>query len=249
MAAIPRKTQQVFAGALTAPGNIAKYGSLAASAPAYSSDLAQIQTAAWLQGLLAALINAPGGLASPALEDFNGIFYVITTQLAYILQTGIGEWDAGTDYQTNSFCKVGSVVYVSKVDNNSNNLVTDTNFWKTYASTLNNARGIAKAWVTFDGRTGAILDSFNVASVNRTAVGCYQVNFIENMANAFYSFAGSCGPQGGTGFTGADDNYITGGAPGKVSNKGISGFSVFCYDRVDTATQDSSSISIIVFGA
>lgn len=249
MAAIPRKTQQVFAGALTPAGNIAKFGSLADSAPAYSSDLAQIQTAAWLQGLVAALINAPGGLASPSLEDFNGILYVITTQLAYILQTGIGEWDAGTDYQTDSFCKIGSIVYVSKVNNNTNHVVTDTNFWKTYASTLNNARGIAKAWVTFDGRSGAILDSFNVSSVNRTAVGCYNVNFITNMANAFYSFVGSCGPQGGLPFDGADDNYITGGAPGKVSSKDISGFSVFCYDRVATATQDSSSISIIVFGA
>lgn len=249
MANIPRKTQQVFAGALSPSGNIAKFGSLAALAPGYSGDLALIQTPAWLLGLANSLINAPGGLASPALEDFNALFYVITTQLAYLLQTGIGEWDAGTDYQTSSMCRVGDVVYMSKVDNNSNHLVTDTNFWKTYASTLNNARGIAKAWVTFDGRDGSIRDSFNVSGVSRTAVGCYQVNFVTAMANDAYAFSGSCGPASGVAYSTGDDNMITGGAPGKVSSKTTGGFTVFCYDRGDAATQDSSSISIIVFGA
>lgn len=248
MSAIPRKTQQIFGGSLSPAGNIAKFGSLAASSPAYSGDLAQIQTPAWLNGLAAALINAPGGLASPALEDLNAVLYLITTQLAYIFQDGMSEWDSATTYQIDSFVKVGGAVFISKTANNLNNLVSDTNNWKTLASTLNNSQGIAKAWVTFDGRTGVITDSFNVSSVSRTAVGCYIVNFAQNMANAYYAFSGSVG-SGGAGFSNGDDNMITGGAPGKTSVKSASQCSVFCYDRGDTATQDGTSISVIFFGS
>jgi hypothetical protein len=145
--------------------------------------------------------------------------------------------------------KVGGVQYISKTADNLNNLVSDTNNWKTLASTLNNSQGVAKAWVTFDGRSGAILDSFNVANVLRTASGCYLITFQTAMTNAFYSFSGSAGPQGGLAYGPGDDNMITGGAPGKISTKTAAQCAVFCYDRGDQATQDSSSISVIFFGS
>lgn len=249
MAGIIRKTQQIFANDLPAAGNIAVFGSLADGSPAYSKDPATIQNTDWLSGFAAALIQAPNGLASPTLEDFNAVLYVITRQLAYILENGMPEWDAGTIYNTGAQCRVAGVNYMSLVDNNQDHLVTDTNFWVPYGDTLNNKRGIAKAWVTFDGRSGTIRDSFNVSGVNRTAAGCYFINFQVPIANALYAWSGSVGVAPGEAFSGGDDNYLTGGAPGKASSKTANGFSVFCYDRVDTSTQDSSCITVIVFGA
>jgi len=52
--------------------------------------------------------------------------------------------------------------------------------------------GCAKAWVFFDG-TGiiAVDASMNVSTVNDVGVGQYTINFNNNMANAFYAYAGS----------------------------------------------------------
>lgn len=45
---------------------------------------------------------------------------------------------------------------------------------------------LSTAWVNFDGTTGAIKGSYNVASVTRSAVGTYRINFITPMANINY---------------------------------------------------------------
>jgi len=81
MPAIPRHAQKIFGQSLTPSGNVAVYGSLAAGAPAYpatTDDLTTIQSAAWLLGLNNALI----GNRSPALEDLNGLFVVLSQQIA-----------------------------------------------------------------------------------------------------------------------------------------------------------------------
>lgn len=49
-----------------------------------------------------------------------------------------------------------------------------------------NTAQLATAWVNFDGATGAIKSSFNVASVTRSAVGTYRVTFIAPMTNTNY---------------------------------------------------------------
>lgn len=248
MANIARKLQKIFGGSLTAPSNIAKFGSKAAGAPAYSLDLDQIQTAEWLNAWAAALINAPGGLASPALQDMNAAFFVITTQLGYLFQKGMPEWLTTETYYTNDFVKVGGVLYISKTDNNvGNDPTTDTNNWKTMASTLNSSDAICKAWVNFDGTTGAIKSAFNVSSVSRTSAGVYILNFGTALANANYAWSGNCGNNAAGTYINGNDNHMTGGAPGKVSVKSTTQLSVFCYDRGDVATQDSNDISIMIF--
>lgn len=247
MAGLPRKLQKIFGGSLSPTGNIADFASLAQGSPAYSGDLDAIQTAQWLQGWIAALINAPGGLASPALEDFNGVLYTITSQLSYLFARGIPEWIATETYNQNDFVKVGSTLYVSKTDNNLNHLVTDTNNWQTYASTLNNAQGIAKAWVCFNGNTGAISSAFNVSSITKNAVGNYTLNFTTALANALYAFSGSCGTGGGA-FAGGDDNVVTGGFSGAAAIKSTTQLTVFCVDTRDRILQDSQSICVVIFG-
>lgn len=255
MARLPRKTQQIFGGSLAAAGNIAVFGSLAASAPNYSLDLATIQSLpAFANAWAAALINTPGGNASPALQDMNALFYLLTTQIAYLMQSGVAEWDSATTYFTGNWVLVSGVGYVSKTDNNqNNNPVTDVNNWQTLASSLTGGSlGVCQAWVNFAGNgpigNQTIYRSFNVSNVSKSSPGVYMVNFTTPMPNAMYAWSGSVG-TGGSGFTNGDDNYLTNGAPGQVSTKTASQLSIFCYDRVNSYSEDSQNISVMVFSA
>ena len=54
-------------------------------------------------------------------------------------------------------------------------------------STTNAIQGSAKAWVNFNGVSGAtIRSSYNVSSVTRTGTGQYTINFTNAFANANY---------------------------------------------------------------
>jgi len=66
------------------------------------------------------------------------------------------------------------------------------NFGPSAGGTTYSARGIAKAWVNFNG-TGTIAarDSENVSSLTDNGTGDYTVNFTAAMGNANYSFTGS----------------------------------------------------------
>lgn len=58
-------------------------------------------------------------------------------------------------------------------------------------ATQNGMTGIAKAWVNFNGQSGAspvIRGSFNVSSVTRSGTGTYVVNFTNAMPDANYSW-------------------------------------------------------------
>lgn len=249
MANLPRKLQQIFGGSLPAAGNIAEYGSLKAGSPAYSLDPDVIQTPAWLNAWVGAIINAPGGLASPALQDMNAAFFVVTRQLAYLFQKGIADWITTEEYFTNDFVKVGGVLYISKTDNNSgNNPVTDTNNWKTLASTLALGTQLPRAWVCFNGADGSIYSALNVASVTRTAAGCYILNFGTPIGDALYAFSGSCGTPAGQAWSTGDDNVVVGGVSGRTMIKSTTQLSVFSWDRGDGSPQDSRAISVLIFG-
>lgn len=249
MAKITRAFQKIFGGSLAAANNIAKFGSLKSGSPAYSLDPAEIQTAAWLQAWGGALVNAPGGNASPALQDMNAFMYLVTRQLAYLMQDGIPEWNTETVYYTDSYCKYNGVVYISKTDDNLNHLPTDTNNWKTLASTLLGTQdGVCKAWVCFDGTTGAIWSAFNVASITRTATGCYIINFNTALANNGYAFAGSAGTPNGYIPAVGDNNLICGGVEGRSVVRTTTQLSVFCVQGSTGALEDSRCISVQVFG-
>ena len=54
-------------------------------------------------------------------------------------------------------------------------------------ATQNGMRGVAKAWVNFNGSTAAIRGSFNVSSATRTGTGLWTVSFTTAMPDANYS--------------------------------------------------------------
>ena len=134
MPKITRATQQIFG--LNAPSTqITAFGTAMTSDPVYTTNPAELQTNASLQGWAAAIMSDK----APFEEDTNGLFYLVTRQLAYLFQQGIPEWDANTVYYQNSQCSVMQdgilVIKRSLTDNNiGNNPVTDNVNWADYFS-------------------------------------------------------------------------------------------------------------------
>ena len=153
---VSRKNEIVFAGAVAPTNVVAQFGSLKAGSPNFSADLDVIQAlTAWANGFTDEMI---AGYA-PAIEDFNAIFSVISQQLAYIMQAGIPEYDAGTTYYIGSICSSSGVLYISLVDSNLGNALTDTTKWVSFYSrkitTINSSyTATAYDWyIRFSGNT------------------------------------------------------------------------------------------------
>ena len=132
MAELLRYTQQIFA---SSAGNnqLSEYGSFIAAPPGnlYSGSTITPAIVQQLGNYLEGLYAATGGAYSPTIQDQNSLFYLLSYQLAYILQSGISEWDAGTTYFTNQYVRSGRNLYVSLQDNNLNNAVTNNSYWST----------------------------------------------------------------------------------------------------------------------
>lgn len=128
MSKIARATQLIF-GSNAGVNQIEQFGSLAAGSPVYTTSIATIQA---LSNYLVGWFGGVVGANLPAIEDLNALCYLFAYQLAYIFQAGISEWDSGTTYYTNSFVQSSGILYVSLVDTNLNNAVTDTTKWKLY---------------------------------------------------------------------------------------------------------------------
>lgn len=162
MAKIARALQKIF-GSAAGTNQIAQFGSLAASAPAFSTDPVAIQSFSnYLTGWYGAIL----GGNSPAIEDMNALCYLYAYQLAYIMQAGIPEWNASTVYYIGSkvtgvISGIGTgVVYTSLTDNNSN----DNPFNGTVFDTTNWASGSASNVISV--ATGASPRSVSAAENN-----------------------------------------------------------------------------------
>lgn len=131
MAKILRKIAKIF-GSTAGVGQIAKFGSLAASSPAFTTDPAVIQSLSeYLSGWFSAVI----GGNSPAIEDMNALCYLFAYQIAYIMQTGVPEWNTDTIYFIGSVVNDGTgKLYISNTDNNTGNPVSDTVNWTLFSS-------------------------------------------------------------------------------------------------------------------
>ena len=64
------------------------------------------------------------------------------------------------------------------------------------AVTQNTVQGITKAWVSFDGDTFGINDSFNVSSMTDNDTGDYTVTIANDFANINYSSSVNCADRG-----------------------------------------------------
>lgn len=130
-----RITAKVFGETATATGNnpeIGQFGSALAGTYVGTTDIATIQNlVAWSNGFIGCVTPTD---QFPPLPELTGFGKVLSQQQAYLLQKGMPEWDAGTIYYINDLCKGINLnneicIYKSKVDNNYNNALSDTNYW------------------------------------------------------------------------------------------------------------------------
>lgn len=122
---INRKLMKIF-GQSAGVNQRAVFGSLAAGTPVFSTDPETIQSNGnYLGGWFSAVL----GGNSPAIQDMNSLNYLFAYQLAYLMQSGVAEWDTNTEYFTGSLVMSAGRIYSSLVDNNLGYAITDTAKW------------------------------------------------------------------------------------------------------------------------
>ena len=110
MSKLTRVIQKVF-GQDGGTGEFGQFGSNAASPPGTTTkDLTVIQALQqYLDGWFSATANAA---EPPRIEDRNGIDLLFSSQLAYLFQNGLPEWQADTKYYLDvSFVQVSGSIY------------------------------------------------------------------------------------------------------------------------------------------
>jgi hypothetical protein len=86
--------------------------------------------------------------------------YRLLSQLAYLFQEGVAEYNSQTDYYINSFVKYNGAIYYSKTDNNMDNpvLLADGGLNSNYWGELLSPQTILEKLLTVDG-AGSALDA------------------------------------------------------------------------------------------
>lgn len=150
MGKINRKTQLIFGGNANS-SQITQFGT-AKGTPEYTNDVNAIQgigTTAGTTTYLSGWANSLESDLAPFMQDSNGLWYMITSQMAYLMQQGIPEYDAGSEYPTGALCKVinnGTVIlYKALQDMLGDNIghnpnVNDGVYWTIYSSDDNLAK-------------------------------------------------------------------------------------------------------------
>lgn len=124
---LARVVGKIF-GSAAGIDQIGVFGSLFAGSEATTTNPATAQSLSnWLTGWLGAAIDGN----APAIEDMNAAFFVHSHQIAYMLQSGVAEWNTDTFYYTGNIVNISGVLYVSLTDDNTaNDPTTDSINWK-----------------------------------------------------------------------------------------------------------------------
>lgn len=111
--ALSRIFQKIFGKNATLT-DLGVVGSKNENNPQYSKNIADLQSLAnWETGMRAIVTSSN----APYLQDHNSLFYVITTQLAYLFQAGIAEWEVSTEYFSGrSVVLRNGKIYIAKAD-------------------------------------------------------------------------------------------------------------------------------------
>ena len=113
------------------------------------------------------------------------------------------------------------------------------NFGPSAGGTTYSARGIAKAWVNFNG-TGTIAarDSENVSSLTDNGTGHYTVSFSNNMGNSNYASPAQVGNT-------ASGRY---GGLNNSNSKAVGSAVFFCFQTSTGSSLDPDEYSIAIYG-
>ena len=133
MAGITRATAAIFSttGLTPTAGFGAAANGTTTTEAGTSNSVSNIQTGtsgAWAGGWISAVLGAS---KFPAVEDMNAINNVFSTQIAYILERGIPEYDAGTSYNTGDIARgIGlTTLYASVGNGNIGNALSNATYW------------------------------------------------------------------------------------------------------------------------
>lgn len=133
MTNLTRVTGKVFGETASPTGDanigpyIGQFGSAKAGTYNGTDDVATIQSlTAWSNGFIDAVTPSQ---QFPTLPEMTGVCKNLSYQECYLLQKGIAEWDSGTTYYTNDFCKLGNTIYYSLQDNNIGHNPSSTTYW------------------------------------------------------------------------------------------------------------------------
>lgn len=137
MAKITRVKQEIF-GIDGPVGEFGQIGSDANGAATNTKDIATIQALSqYADGLFSVFPNAD---EPPIAEEINSMYYLLSTQIAQMMQAGIPEWETNTDYYVGSIVQVAGVFYISidgvdPTPNQGNDPTSTTGYWKLAFST------------------------------------------------------------------------------------------------------------------
>jgi hypothetical protein len=116
----PRKNFTPFASQ-SQSSEVAIFGSTLNGGQQYTTDSEQIQSlSAWLRGWYGATFAGQDSTQVPTIEEFNGLFKVLSDAIFYQIQKPIPEYLSTTEYFINSLCSNNGIIYISLVDNNIN---------------------------------------------------------------------------------------------------------------------------------
>lgn len=111
MSLLTRAVQKIF-GLTGGTGEFGQIGSKAAGAPVTTKNLETMQALSKYDQGLNAIVSDQGTSVLPYLEDINSLFFLTTSQIAYLMQSGIPEWNAETEYYLNiSLVTEGGITY------------------------------------------------------------------------------------------------------------------------------------------
>ena len=176
MAKLTRVTGKVFGG--SAPlDEIGQFGSALAGDPTNTQDVATIQALpAYSEGWGSAVVSS---LNFPPIEEVTGVLKTISYQSCYLLQEGIPEYDANTNYSNTSIVKSVNgdelIFYLSQTNDNLGNPLNDTDHW---------ARAIVGGRASFLGQI--ITSTIPLTDGSLLAYGSYKA-FIDYIANLYNS--------------------------------------------------------------
>lgn len=112
MSLLTRAAQKIF-GSTGGTSEFGQIGSKSAGSPATTKNLETMQALSQYDLGLNAIVSDQGTSVLPYLEDINSLFFLTTSQLAYLMQSGIPEWDDATEYYENiSLVLRGGVLWV-----------------------------------------------------------------------------------------------------------------------------------------
>lgn len=143
MAKINRATQKIF-GSNANSTAITEFGTAKNAEPTYITD-GNVEDIQANPSFLTGWSNSLEQDLAPFMQDSNALWYMITSQVAYLLKNGIAEYDAGTSYDLGDLAKVVQqngtvVVYKSLQNDNLNNSTGDSNYWVMYSADDNLAK-------------------------------------------------------------------------------------------------------------